>query len=218
MIIYCVRPVTDGIPFIGGSMEDRKQFFDSNAVAWDEKFAQNNRPEKLAQVVKWFGVKEGEAILDVGTGTGVLLPLLGEAVGVKGRLIAMDFAFNMLKTALSRAYEVSPTLINAGVGAIPFRRGSFDKATCFSAFPHFPDKGRALSEMVRVLKKGGMVFIAHLHSIEEIGQLHGSVGGAVRSDYLPDRQTMVQLMETAGLSEVDIINEPGKFLAYGRKT
>jgi len=42
-------------------------------------------------VVKWFGMKEGEAILDVGTGTGVLLPLLGQAVGVKGRLIAMDF-------------------------------------------------------------------------------------------------------------------------------
>jgi ubiquinone/menaquinone biosynthesis C-methylase UbiE len=199
-------------------MDDRKRFFDSSASVWDEKFAQNNRPEKLAEVVKWFGVKDGDTILDVGTGTGVLLSFLGEAVGKKGRVVAMDFAFNMLKIAMSRTYEVSPVLINAGVGAVPFHRESFDKVTCFSAFPHFPDKGRALSEMVRVLKRGGMVFVAHLHSIEEIAELHGNVGEAVRKDHLPDRQAMMRLMETAGLTEIDIINEPGKFLAQGQKS
>jgi ubiquinone/menaquinone biosynthesis C-methylase UbiE len=198
-------------------MDDRKHFFDSSASVWDEKFARNDRPERLAQAAKWFGVKEGEAILDVGTGTGVLLPFLGESVGGKGRLVAMDFAFNMLKMALSRSYQVSPVLINAGVGAIPFRRESFDRVTCFSAFPHFPEKGRALSEMVRVLKKGGLLIIAHLHSIEEIAELHRNVGDSVRNDYLPDRQAMIHLMEAAGLSEVAIVNEPGKFLAQGQK-
>jgi ubiquinone/menaquinone biosynthesis C-methylase UbiE len=203
--------------FMGGSMDGRKQFFDSSATVWDEKFARNNRPEILAQVAEWFGAQTGEAILDVGTGTGVLLPFLSRAVGEKGKVVAMDFAFNMLKAGLSRTYEVSPVFINAGVGAIPFRRDSFDKVTCFSAFPHFPDKGRALCEMVRVLKKGGMVFVAHLHSIEEIAELHGNVGEAVRKDHLPDRQAMVRLMEKAGLSGIDIINEPGKFFAQGQK-
>jgi ubiquinone/menaquinone biosynthesis C-methylase UbiE len=205
------------LDFVGGSMDGRKQFFDSSATVWDEKFTANNRPERLAQVAEWFAAKAGEVILDVGTGTGVLLPFLGKAVGKKGRVVAMDFAFNMLKAALSRTYEVSPALINAGVGAIPFRRDSFDKVTCFSAFPHFPDKGRALSEMVRVLKKRGLLFIAHLHSIEEIAELHGNVGEAVRKDHLPDRQAMVRLMETAGLSGIGIINEPGKFFAQGQK-
>lgn len=198
-------------------MDDRKLFFDSNASAWDEKFAQNNRPERLAEVVGWFGLKKGGTVLDVGTGTGVLLPFLSHALGEHGRLIAMDFAFNMLKATRSRTYNISLRLINAGVAAIPFRNKSFDRVTCFSAFPHFPDKGRALSEMARVLKKGGLLFIAHLHSIEEIAELHGSVGGTVRCDQLPDRQTMVQLMERAGLSGIDIINEPGKFLAQGQK-
>ena len=172
----------------------------------------------MAQVAEWFGAREGEWILDVGTGTGILLPFLGKAVGGKGRVVAMDFALNMVKAALARNYTISPSLINAGVGAIPFRRDSFDRVTCFSAFPHFPDKERALKEMVRVLRKGGTLFIAHLHSIEEIAELHGNVGGAVRKDHLPDRQTMKRLMETAGLSGVNITNEPGKFLAHGQKS
>jgi ubiquinone/menaquinone biosynthesis C-methylase UbiE len=198
-------------------MDDRKQFFDSSASVWDEKFAANNRSEGMTQVAEWFRVKEGETVLDVGTGTGVLLPFLGKAVGEKGKVVAMDFALNMLKAALRRDYAVIPEFINAGVGAIPFRRESFDKVTCFSAFPHFPDKERALSEMVRVLRKGGMVLIAHLHSIEEIAELHGNVGEAVRKDHLPGREAMVRLMEAAGLSGIDIINEPGKFLAQGQK-
>jgi len=199
------------------SMDDRKQFFDSSASVWDEKFTANNRPERMARVAEWFGVREGEAVLDVGTGTGVLLPFLGKAVGEKGKVVAMDFALNMLKAALCRDYAVIPEFVNAGVGAIPFRRESFDKVTCFSAFPHFPDKERALSEMARVLRKGGVVLIAHLHSIEEIAELHGNVGEAVRKDHLPGREAMVRLMEAAGLSGIDIINEPGKFLAQGQK-
>jgi ubiquinone/menaquinone biosynthesis C-methylase UbiE len=208
----------EGPRLYGGSMDDRRQFFDSSATVWEEKFATNNQPERLAQVAEWFGAQRGEAILDVGTGTGVLLPFLGAAVGEKGRVVAMDFAFNMLKVALSRTFEVGPALVNAGVGAIPFHDGSFDKVTCFSAFPHFPDKARALGEMVRVLKRGGMLFVAHLHSVEEIAQLHGGVGEAVRKDHLPDRQAMARLMEAAGLSGIYIINEPGKFLAQGRKS
>ena len=104
------------------------------------------------------------------------------------------------------------------MAAIPFKQGSFDKVTCFSAFPHFPDKAKALSEMVRVLKKGGALFIAHLHSIEEINQLHHAVGGAVMRDRLPDRETMGRLMRDAGLSKIEMENEPGRFLALGRKS
>jgi ubiquinone/menaquinone biosynthesis C-methylase UbiE len=124
----------------------------------------------------------------------------------------------MLLTANSHDFEIRPAFFNAGVAAIPFRQGSFDKVNCFSAFPHFPDKAKALSEMVRVLKKGGALFIAHLHSIEEINQLHHAVGGPVMRDRLPDREAMGCLMRDAGLSKIEIENEPGRFLALGRKS
>ena len=199
-------------------MDERRSFFDSSASSWDQLLEDALSAEKLGEMVAQFRIVEGDAILDVGTGTGVLLPLLGKAIGPTGTLVAIDFSFKMLTVAASHSFDVQPVFFNAGVAAIPFKQGSFDKVTCFSAFPHFPDKAKALSEMVRVLKKGGALFIAHLHSIEEINQLHHAVGGPVMRDRLPDREAMGHLMRDAGLSRIEIENEPGRFLALGRKS
>jgi len=198
-------------------MDERRSFFDSSALTWDQIPEHESRAGKLAKLVEGFGIGEGEAVLDVGCGTGVLLPLLGRAVGQGGTLAAIDFSFKMLAAAASHSFEKRPVFCNAGVAAIPFRQGSFDRVTCFSAFPHFPDKKKALAEMVRVLRSGGSLFIAHLHSIEEIAALHADVGGPVLHDRLPDRETMAALLTGAGLSGIEIGNEPGRFLARGRK-
>jgi ubiquinone/menaquinone biosynthesis C-methylase UbiE len=197
-------------------MDKRKSFFDSSASTWD-LLERDLRTEKLGELVEQFMIGEGDAILDVGTGTGILLPLLGKAIGPKGTLVAIDFSLKMLLAATRHRFEILPTFINAGVAAIPFREGSFDRVTCFSAFPHFPDKKRALAEMMRVLKKDGSLFIAHLHSVEEIAHLHREVGGSVHQDRLPDRDMMVELMSEAGLHGIRVENEPGRFLARGRK-
>ena len=199
-------------------MDERRSFFDNSASFWDELLDLDPRADRLGRLVERFEIREGDAILDVGTGTGILLPLLGKAVGPGGTLVAIDFSFKMLTTAASHGFDVQPAFLNAGVAAIPFKHSSFDKVTCFSAFPHFPDKAKALSEMVRVLKKGGALFIAHLHSIEEINQLHHAVGGPVMRDRLPDREAMGRLMREAGLSKIEMENEPGRFLAMGRKS
>jgi len=199
-------------------MDPRKSFFDDAASDWDVLLARDMRADKLRDVVGRFAIRGGDSILDVGTGTGVLLPFLGKAVGPTGTLVAIDFSLKMLKTAASHAFDILPAFLNAGVGAIPFKANSFDRVTCFSAFPHFPDKVKALDEMVRVLKTKGALFIAHLHSIEEIAELHRGVGGSVRGDRLPDRGAMAHLMSEAGLTGVEIENEPGKFLALGRKS
>lgn len=172
---------------------------------------------ELGRVVKWFGLSEGDSVLDVGTGTGVLLPLIREAVGPGGRVAAMDFAFRMLEEAKRRSVPYMKNLVNASVDAIPFGASVFDQITCFSSFPHFPNKERALREMVRVLKPGGSLSIAHLKSMEEIRELHRQVGGAVSNDELPGPEVLRELMNRAGLKEVSIINQPGKFLARGRK-
>jgi len=198
-------------------MDRRKSFFDAAAGGWDQLNADAMPEDKLRQMVDGFAIREGDAILDVGTGTGILLPFLGKAVGLRGTLVAIDFSLKMLQTAASHAFDREPAFFNAGVGAIPFKARSFDRVTCFSAFPHFPDKAGALAEMARVLKKGGALFIAHLHSIEEIAQLHQGVGGSVRSDRLPGRETLARLMSEAGLADIEIENEPGRFLARGRK-
>ena len=199
-------------------MEKRKDFFDRHASSWDEDLRYGEKASRFSEVVRWFGLSEGDTVLDDGTGTGILLPFILQAIGPKGRLIAIDFSFSMLEKARLRECPGQRNLINASVEAIPFQSDQFNRVTCFSAFPHFPNKERALLEMVRVLRRGGRVFIAHLHSVEEINQFHQNVGGAVSHDRLPHPDRLEGWMKASGLSAISIRNEPGKFLAQGRKS
>jgi ubiquinone/menaquinone biosynthesis C-methylase UbiE len=203
--------------FQGMFMEKRKDFFDRHASSWDKDLGYEDGAARLEEVVKWFNLSQQDSVLDVGTGTGILLPFLREAIGPKGRLIAIDFSFKMLEKAKTRHFPGEKNIINASVAAIPFRSDQFDRVTCFSAFPHFPNKSWALLEMVRVLKSGGTLFIAHLHSVEEINQFHQAVGGPVAHDFLPHPERIRSLMKESGLDEVSILNQPGKFFAQGKK-
>ena len=197
--------------------EDRKTFFDRHADSWDERHHSAEGRARLSELVASFGLAAGNAVLDVGTGTGILLPFLREAIGHEGRLVAMDFSFKMLRQAAQRPNGADAMLLNATVESIPFCSGQFDRVTCFSAFPHFPNKEKALREMVRVLRPAGKVAIAHLKSSDEINRMHGQIGGAVACDRLPHAEALHLLMEKSGLVKISILNEPGRFLAQGRK-
>jgi len=198
-------------------MENRKEFFDRHAASWDRQRRYDDIEAQLGAVVAAFGLKEGGVVLDVGTGTGVLLPWIRQAIGAKGRLMAMDFSYRMLEEVSRSPSFESEGLVNGSVEWIPFPSARFDHVTCFSAFPHFPDKGKALSEMARVLKHRGSLSIAHLKSAEEILQFHRHAGGAVAHDRLPRLEDLRKMMDHSGLEEISIINQPGKFLAKGRK-
>jgi ubiquinone/menaquinone biosynthesis C-methylase UbiE len=203
--------------FLEETVENRKDFFDRHASTWDRDLRYEGKTFQLIEVAKWFGLSEGDSVLDVGTGTGVLLPFLRQAIGPRGTLIGIDFSFKMLERAKLRRFPGEKNLINGSVEAISFRSERFDRVTCFSAFPHFPNKSKAFLEMVRVLRTGGTLSIAHLHSVEEINLFHQEVGGSVARDFLPHPERIRSLMKDSGLGEVYIVNQPGKFFAQGKK-
>ena len=199
------------------AVEDRRTFFDRHAASWDERFHDADEHARLSELVGSFGLTAGNAVLDVGTGTGILLPFLREAIGRGGRLAAMDFSFKMLQQAAERCTSADAVLLNGSVELIPFCSHQFDCVTCFAAFPHFPNKEKALLEMVRVLQSGGKLAIAHLKSSDEINRLHGQIGGAVACDHIPHAEALRLLMESSGLVDISIIDQPGRFIAQGRK-
>jgi len=198
-------------------MENLRDYFDRHASSWDEKLKYGDKISELSAVVNWFKLTEGHSVLDIGTGTGILLPLIKEAIRMEGKLIAIDFSLKMLERAKLRQCLGEKDLINANVEFLPFQSNLFDRIICFSAFPHFDNKIRALFEMVRVLKNGGVLFITHLKSVEELNQFHQQLGGPIAHDFLPHPEQLSELMKNVGLFEISIINQPGKFLAQGSK-
>jgi ubiquinone/menaquinone biosynthesis C-methylase UbiE len=194
----------------------RKKCFDSWASEWD----QNQPPEEMERIknlVSSFGLKSNSLILDLGCGTGVLLPFLTDSLNKKSKVFALDFSFNMLLQAKKKFLNKNIYFINASAEKLPFKNDFFDYVTCFSAFPHFEDKLQCLKESNRVLKTKGKLFIAHLLSSQEIKKHHSKAGGEVSQDLLPEENEMKKLLIDSNYKNIEITDLPSLYLAKAEK-
>ena len=131
---------------------------------------QEERASDLAQRVRrLLGPFSGkEAVLDAGCGTGALAfalaPLVAEVVGV-------DTRTDYLEAARAAAPE-NVRFLEGDAMALPFGYGEFDIAACHRVLHHVRRPELAVSELARVTRLGGRVFIAdQLGSIDPLRSL-----------------------------------------------
>ncbi len=106
----------------------------------------------------------GEAILDLGCGTGLLTVELARAVGSEGRVAGLDPSKDMLSAARNRSAEFENVeLFEGAADQMPFQDGQFDKAVSIQVFEYFDDARPALRELYRVLRPQGRLVIADTH-------------------------------------------------------
>jgi ubiquinone/menaquinone biosynthesis C-methylase UbiE len=199
-------------------MTNRQDFFNNVAVTWDDRFKTQELTPFLSQLVPTFQLEQGQTVLDVGTGTGILIPFLLKAVGSTGHVTAVDFAEKMVEVCNLKYAGLSNVNITVQqVEKLGFPSESFDAVTCFGLFPHLENKEEALRQMNRVLKPGGKLIIAHALSSEEI-KAHHRNASAVAHDALPDKEEMKHLLTQAGFTQVHIIDEPGSYVCSSTKS
>src|SRR5262245_50803943 len=93
---------------------------------------------------------EGRDVLECGCGTGLLL----ERIAAFARKASgIDLSPGMLEHARARGLDVR----EGSVTALPFEDASFDVTCSFKVLAHVPDIGKALAEMARVTRPGGVV-------------------------------------------------------------
>jgi ubiquinone/menaquinone biosynthesis C-methylase UbiE len=194
-----------------------QEYFDQLAPTWDKELTQE-RLKCLGNIVKELGIKPGYHVLDIGSGTGILLPFLIAEVGNEGKIVALDFSAEMLVQAQAKNFPPIVGLAQADVLAIPLPDSSVDLAICNSAFPHFNDKGNALKEIARVLRNNGRLVICHTMSREMLNRLHQSIGGAVANDLLPDEFQLSGLIRQAGLKITHFEDSPERYLVIAEKS
>jgi arsenite methyltransferase len=123
-------------------------------------------PDVVAQrreTLRALALQPGERVLDVGSGPGLLVAEMAQAVGPSGRVTGLDISDGML--ALSRTRCADPAIservsfIKADAAALPFPDGAFDVAVSTQVYEYVADLKTALAELHRVLRVGGRVLI-----------------------------------------------------------
>ncbi len=191
-----------------------RAYFNQKAASWDETSSERDTT-RLERMAKRLDIKPGSTVLDVGTGTGVFIPFLLREIGKGGRIIALDFAEKMLRRARVKGSNGNIDYLCADVTNIPLGNEIFDIIVCYSSFPHFQDRSKALAEMSRVIKKGGRLLICHTSSRASINEIHRQIP-AVENDTIPDEGEMQIILLRAGFTEIKI-DDSESYLASARK-
>lgn len=189
-----------------------QKFFDQLAAEWDLHFTAEDL-ERLSRLIDRIEIAEGMSILDLGCGTGVTFDLLRRKVGPSGLVTGVDFSLEMVQQAHRNFPFDNVAVVDADATHLPFGDSSFDLAVSFAAFPHFSDKQQALSEIDRVLKPQGRLYIIHLMSSKEIADTHHSIGGVVAHDELPNADQLRKMFERSHFDQVTIDDRPGLYVA-----
>jgi len=103
----------------------------------------------------------GARALDCGIGTGSLSIALDSILPKPIAYHGIDVSGEMLATAEVTMQQtgLSPKLIQADILSIPYADQSFDLVMAAHVLEHLPEPQRALTEMIRVLKPGGLLFV-----------------------------------------------------------
>jgi ubiquinone/menaquinone biosynthesis C-methylase UbiE len=183
------------------------------ARAYEERFVPALFAQWVRPLLDCAGLREGQRVLDVACGTGVVARAAADVVGPAGHVEGIDLAPAMIEVAR----QVRPD-IDWGVADaqdLPFESGSFDVVLCQSALFFFRDPAAAVSEMARVLAPGGVVVLQTYAGLGEqpgygpfVELVEGHAGHAARSlleTYwsMGDLVALTALVEQAGLTQTD---------------
>jgi len=157
-------------------------------------------------------LKEGETILDLGSGAGLDCFLAANKVGEKGRVIGVDMTPEMIDKARENARKSKYKNVEFRLGEIenlPVADNSIDVIISNCVINLSPNKRRVFEEAFRALKPGGRLMISDLVLLEELPEVIkrnveayiGCLSGAIMKD------EYVEIMKEAGFQEVRIIEE-----------
>ena len=176
----------------------RRIAFDQLAEVWDEMVKTHTSASvKLRRIGKAGALKSGSRVLDIGTGTGGLLPTLAEYMPAS--VLAIDLSIAMLQKARSNHPQISEQnalLLQADALFLPIGDEMFDAVYCHGVFPHLKEIPVALKEIWRVLVPGGRLIISHAIGRERVNAIHSHHRAAIlRDDLLPTGSELATILE-----------------------
>ena len=151
------------------------EYFQQNAADWDEiRSLYVEEGEVEGRLLELLAEREVEDLLDIGTGTGRMLEILG---GRARRAVGVDLSHEMLTVArsnLERA-ELRNCLVRHGdMYRLPVENASFDAVTVHQVLHYAEDPAAVIAEAARVLRPEGRLFVVDFakHELDDLRDEH----------------------------------------------
>ena len=185
-------------------------FFDRLAPDWDAEMIRSD--EIIAAILDKAEVSANKDVLDVATGTGVLI---GDylARGVAS-VTGIDISPNMARIAQGKYPQKNVKILCGDVERTDFER-LFDCIVVYNAFPHFPDPARLIAHLASLLRPGGTLTVAHGMSREKIDAHHHGAASRVSNGLMPAEE--LSEIFAAHLTVTAVISDDRMYQVVGKK-
>ena len=178
--------------------ETKRKFFDGIAPQWDSFEHPPDAADGRTEFVRLATKHHPKWILDVGCGTGVLIPHLRRSCP-QAHVVELDFSSEMLAVNQKKHGDRQIEYCCADLAHADLQGASFDAILFFNALPHFEPLHCVLSKAASLLKQGGRIAVGHLMGSAELNAFHSSVNGPVAHDRLLPAAQLADLLSQAGL-------------------
>lgn len=175
-------------------------YFDEIAPIWDDAVVRD--AEKLRHFMALAGVRPGDEILDVGCGTGTLIPYIREN-NEAGLITEVDISKRMLNMARAKFHnDTDIRYLNENIEE--YSEGKeYDRIFMYGVLPHLADKVGTIVRLFRSnLKGNGTILVSHPYGRDKINQLHAHGDKRVAGAFLPPMEKFVTECESKGLNVV----------------
>lgn len=189
-------------------------FFDKLAPEWDANEVRSS-PERVRSILDKLPIGRGMEVLDLGTGTGVLIPYLIEKIGPEGRITAIDLSEGMLSIARSKY----GSLDNVDFLRIDFEEeqipGLYDVAMLYCVYPHLHSPADTLEWLFKMnMKPDGLIVIAFPSDEKFINAIHHERES--ESDHLPPAAVLADMIARWGYRTRVLASGPDEYIVEVR--
>lgn len=185
-------------------------FFDRLAPDWDAEMIRSD--DIIAAILDNAEVSAGKDVLDVATGTGVLIgDYLARGVG---SVTGIDISPNMARIARGKYPQAAVKILCGDVEETDFGR-LFDCIVVYNAFPHFPDPARLIAHLASLLKPGGTLTVAHGMSREKIDAHHHGAASRVSNGLMSAED--LSAIFAAHLTVTAVISDDRMYQVVGKE-
>lgn len=190
-----------------------REFFAARAARWDARFPDDGPAYEAA--VGELGLREGDAVLDAGCGTGRALPPLRAAVGRTGTVLGADLTPEMISEAVRAGRHSCAGLLLADVCRLPLRDGCLDAVFGAGLISHVAGPDTGLRELARVVRPGGTLALFHPVGRAALAARHGR---ALTADDIRAEPNLRTLLATSGWQLTSYTDEDDRYLALAART